>query len=134
MQKECPQLSCGVNYSQEFFRGPNAKQTIGKKWKGEDAKMSNKNYTSKKAYERYLKTAIWLDFRNRQLSARPLCERGCGRRSQVLHHSPEAYQHLGHERPQECEALCHLCHDIIHGVIPANDNEPLPVVLRKKPA
>lgn len=46
------------------------------------------------------------------------CERGCGRRGNAVHHTPEAYRYLGYERPEELEHLCETCHCLQHGKAP----------------
>lgn len=75
------------------------------------------------SYDKYLKTKEWKKtceyFYNNVYEKRCYV---CGRRSGddncsiQLHHTPEAYQYLGHEteHPELLIPLCNICHMAIH--------------------
>jgi len=79
-----------------------------KNWSNKQAPASARGYDHK-----------WQQFRKRFLAARPLCERckkaGITKGATHVHHLVPLADGGKRLDPSNCQALCHLCHDIVHG-------------------
>ncbi len=73
------------------------------------------------AYQWYLRSPAWRERRTAAFRrANGNCER-CGEPATEVHHNN--YLNLFAERPNDLEALCRKCHEDIHHLQPANDNQ-----------
>lgn len=69
----------------------------------------------KESYKRYLRSPWWREKKNRIYKLRNgQCEI-CGKKYDLnVHHTPEAYKHLGKEPDNLLRLWCHSCHDHHH--------------------
>jgi 5-methylcytosine-specific restriction endonuclease McrA len=81
-------------------------------------------------YRVYLRSAAWKRTRADYMRRIGwLCERCHVRAAMIVHHLH--YDRLYHEQPEDLFAVCRACHDQLHKVpVAANDNQlPLPLPL-----
>jgi len=81
-----------------------------------------KAYNKRSAYSWYLGTAFWRERREHALKrANHTCEKCKERRASEVHHV--TYLRVFNEMPTDLVALCRQCHEQMHRLRAANDNQ-----------
>jgi hypothetical protein len=66
-------------------------------------------------YTQYLESEHWKLFREKILTARPICEECKSDKNIHVHHL--TYENLWNEKPEDVKVLCRNCHCKVHGII-----------------